>query len=277
MGVHFHSQFRNPLAYPAGYAPGFDPSHPAAVSLVFSSVAQNLNHIDVRLGRRGVITGSPVANIDANMGPVLNFNDTSGNSVAFPNNPTDAPVSGTWGAILKPTSSTAGYSYIFSYGVSTGQGSYVLVQADLFKHHNQSGTIVSSGITLEVGVPYFLALSYSPGLNVSDFYVKNLRTGKLLTASAAAGSAVSGSVSGNIWVGSNERDSGPAGRTAFAAAMFSRAYTPPSAMIQWAADPWSFWYPNPGDNWIAAQAASGLFKITGNPRSLAGFGGGLAA
>lgn len=270
MGVHFLSRYRNPLAYPAGYKPGFDPSHPCAAKTVLSTVHTGANQVNLLNGAVGTITGSLATNIDGRLGPSMDLATSSTNYINFSGFGTAAVGACTMAFILK-FSSAVGYNYILGYGVNPGVHCFF---DDKF--HAGFGFVVdaNSTLTYEVGVPYFVAFSWVAGSPV-EFYVKNLQTGVLKTISAS--SAVSQTpTSGNIYLGTSEWDH-QVTKNFLAATMISRSYTPPSAMHQWCDDPWPFWYPNPGDNWIAAQAASGLFKITGNPRSLAGFGGGLAA
>lgn len=274
MGVHFLTKYRNPLAYPAGYAPGFDPNHVAALNPVFSSVASGANHINILTGTPATVTGTPLHKIKNVMGPTLDFDTSNANYVNFSGFQTTAIPSGTLGMILELTSSIAGYNYIFTYGPVSGgsaTGCLSLIQGNIFKMQNNTGSIISSGVTLEVGVPYFLACCFSDSLAATDFYIKDLKTGQFKTAFLGASNAITAALSGNCDLGTSPRDHQIA-RTSFAAAMFSRSYTPRPAMMQWAADPWSFWYPNPGDNWIAAQSTAFPYWAARNNNFVIGTG-----
>lgn len=274
MGVHFLTQYRNPLAYPAGYAPGFDPNHPCASRAEISAVASGAGYVDLLKGKKGTIAGTILANIRGLIGPSADYNASTSNYVYFTGLHAGAMDEGTFACVFMPIPGS-GYNYMFSYGVTPGFHAYRYNSSAIVLEWGFSSN-VNTGLIPADNVPYFFAASYSVG-NFADAYLTDLRTGKVLTFySATAGTAIT-STSGSFYIGTSEWDfQSPQNRIHSAA--FMRSYTPRAAMLQWAADPWSFWYPNPGDNWIAAQAAAGgLFKITGNPRSLAGFGGGLAA
>lgn len=276
MGVHFLTQYRNPLAFPAGYAPGFDPNHVAAERCILSAIVSNGGAKNILNGVVGTLVTSPTASVHGIMGPCNKFNNATTDAVTFATG-TIANSNITLAAIFTPTT-------LLSRGIlSTGSGNGVHLRTNAsnsnFGVRYYGFVTLDSGFTAAANTPYFYAFTASRDSGAWDHrhVICNLSSGKMYfteiigTAGAAAtdGSSI---MVGNADAASSSYD----GR--IACAMISKKYSSLQSLIAWAADPWSFWYPNPGDNWIAAQAAAGgLFKITGNPRSLAGFGGGLAA
>ena len=54
---------RNPLAYPAGVAPGFDPTHVAAKNTLISGIAVGNTYVNLLTGKTPTISGTPVFNV----------------------------------------------------------------------------------------------------------------------------------------------------------------------------------------------------------------------
>ena len=280
MGVHFLTQYRNPLAYPAGIAPAFDPNHVGAAGGVcrFSAVPFWGNAVDILRGQPGVPTliSPAVKNL---LGPAIdNSNAGSDAGTIFAghstNNDTVATLAGfiywtTNGspAIMFTSSSTA----LAGASLCTGAGA---LPAQLFLQVN-NGTIriVMPSFTFVANRSYFVAISFNAA-NV-NFVTTDLVTGKIETGTAAFSGTLT-APNGTYSIGGAAGLSARATNGFLGPIMFSTAFLSLPALRQWAADPWSFWFPNPGDNYFGISAG-GLFKITGNPMSLAGFGGGLAA
>ena len=112
-------------------------------------------------------------------------------------------------------------------------------------------------------VPYFAAVSANA--STANYLLLRLDNGTLLTGTS--GGAASTAPNGTFVVG-NDFSAGD-GSTAFqTAAMASGVFLSMPALVAWAADPWSFWYP-PGDDglvsligMVAAAAGGGGFPTT---------------
>src|SRR4051812_3687967 len=73
---------RSTLAYPAGTAPGVDPSHPASAGISggqgISVVAMNGNVVDLTTGRKGAIGGTPSTAIFKSwLGPGIDYSHSA--------------------------------------------------------------------------------------------------------------------------------------------------------------------------------------------------------
>ena len=278
MSVHFLTQYRNPLAYPAGYAPGFDPNHVASRGVGpgngFSAVADGRNYVNLVRGDVGTTATLPAAKIYGTVGPAnlhTAINDAlrfSGHSAVTNTSTTMAAIFICWGfpnanglIVCSSVNDTGGGSSGIALNIGTAgalQYAYRWVAAN------------SSGLTVALNVPYFAAASGDA--STINFVLVNLLSGQTLTASISAGGTPQAS-DGTYIVGGNLSQ---APNLSIAAVMHSTKRTGLPELRQWAADPWSFWYPNPGDNWTAAQVG-GLSKLVRYPGRMAGYGGGLAA
>ncbi len=75
--------------------------------------------------------------------------------------------------------------------------------------------------------------------SVINFGLVNLLTGAIVTQSVALGVALGPLLTygiGGTSAGSN-------GGSSISSAMISLTYLPMTRVLEWAADPWSFWYP----------------------------------
>jgi hypothetical protein len=107
------------------------------------------------------------------------------------------------------------------------------------------------GITLVAGNPYFIAASTSSAANVTNAIVLNLNTGKIQTGSTTSSTPNAGN--GGVQILPNT-----AGQSfSMAACMVSGAFLRAPALRQWAANPWSFWYPHKFDLTMMLNAPSG--------------------
>lgn len=279
MGSLLFNPYRNPLSYPAGYATGFDPGHLAAKKTYFSAVSNGTRSM------RNILTGaSPNANTTSSgkvYGPIwacptiANFQHMS-----FDGFPTDTPSQMTQAGIFVNNNPASIQSAWGDGGTSAneytgGMGTVQLTATGEFTWRVRGISSRATGWTIASGVPYFFCASAIKGSGAEDIklLLLDLNTGVLRFGFYGGDNNAVTAPTGTITIGNPNNGQG----WHIAAAMSSRVALSMPEMLQWAQDPWSFWYPNPGDNWIAAAvAAGGLFKITGNPRSLAGFGGGLA-
>lgn len=256
MGASFQLS-RNPLAYPVGCKPGFDASHVAGAQVKFSGVATPGNFIDVGSGGKGTISGTPTTGVHGQLGPVINF--PSGAYATFPGHSAIVYPSITIAAIFSVDSLTT-FQYIFSN--STGGTGLSLIVDTTFKLaiNNWETTRLVSSLAIAAATPYFAVVSQN-GTTSTQFLLMDLRSGKVLVETQAAGLAVPTSLSGSYLV-SAAPNTGSHLLGNVAAAMYSGIYLSLPTMLAWAADPWSFWYPDRNDAWIAAQAAAGLPRFS---------------
>lgn len=106
---------------------------------------------------------------------------------------------------------------------------------NFFLSGNNLTTFVAS-----VNTPYFVAASgFSSG--TLNWVIVNLASGQIVAESHACSAFPATSMGGQNIIGNN---SGQPMLGIVAAAMYSPAYMPLTQLLQWAADPWSFWYPN---------------------------------
>lgn len=246
-GVLPRRRLGSPLAYPAGVAPGFDSSHVAASGTHFSGIAHGTGYVSLTDSQKLTVPGTAPSNsVDGYLGKASNFSGGATNNFwVVPNRPTAIETDITIAAIVKMTVSGASNQGIFcSDSSNTGGVGLRLTAGDNIGIVYTSRNAINSGITLSVNVPYFIAASRTPSDAV--FVVVNLLTGKVQTASvgggastplaAGASSYAIGMYAAQVWNGQ------------IAAVMHSGKFTPLATLLQWAADPWSFWYPQSKPN-----------------------------
>lgn len=223
----------NPLAYPAGATPGIDLSHPAANKLVVSALAQGRSFVNLASGVPLTVSGIGASSVtDGAIGRATYFSGVQTCSIAGPNTVTQNK---TFAAILRPIAPGAGYAGIVNiYDGSGDEGLYL--------HNNGVVCYASSdnnpAMFLANNVPYFIAVSCSG----SNFYyvVRNLNTGAVQTATIT-GSGPFVRPDSFIYVGEDGVNN--ASQSYVAAAAYSNSALSLPQLLQWAADPWSFWYP----------------------------------
>lgn len=239
---------RNPLAYPASTVPGVNPSHRAAQGLRFSGVAAPGGFISLNQGRRGTVAGaSPSFAIDGRIGSGF-FSASGADAVNFTVQSTVNDASATIAAIASFNSVAAGQCLFSSSGTNAGwRLIYNTTQVTM-----TAGSVgdINSGIGLTANTPYLIISSANA--SASNFFVLNLATGKITTASAAG--AAPAAPNGTYQVGNNVFNQPQLGR--IAAVMFSANFMTLTEMRQWALDPWAFWYPCQTERLVAAAAAA---------------------
>ncbi len=226
---------RGPFSYP-GTKPGFDQSHPAAAQCLFSGVAADgPNVINLLTGRQGTKTGATPVNKTLISGRGIDFSGGNDNvNFAFP---TTTFSVATMAAIFTLTGSSANAALVFatnaanSYGIQIG-ASNATIQAVIGA---TAATVVTSPVS---GVPYFVVVSN----NGSPFNAVAVRLDNGILTTAATTTASPSAGDGSLYVGNR----GTATRQLFGAVhalSFSNCLLTPTQLRQWAADPWSFWYP----------------------------------
>jgi hypothetical protein len=114
-----------------------------------------------------------------------------------------------------------------------------------------------------VGRQYFVAASRINGLGFSYVYT-DLTTGQIFATVDSSASTSNPSTSGNFVIGNMTGGTNPGGK--IAAVMYSSSPMSLAALTQWAADPWSFWYPRKLDLSMMLKAPAGginAFSLSG--------------
>lgn len=228
---------RNPLAYPAGRAPGFNPSHVAGSSVRFSGIATAGTFYNLLNGRLGSVSGSVSGGI-GQAGPFIQITSAIP-SVQFTGGYSTVDNTQTLAAVGLMNNLTA---HFFLLNGSDGSNSALQINAS--GHFNgwfQGGaTNIDSGVAMvAAGIPYLLVQSMNTS-NANCMAV-NLNTGQIKIVTVSSGAPSSPSNNGNIDVGSWPGHDSGSGQTF--AAMWSSVFLSVAQLLQWGADPWSFWYP----------------------------------
>lgn len=257
MGVHFHSQFRNPLAYPAGYAPGFDPNHMASKKPMFSGVASAGGFVNILRGQVGVAVNAPVFSLMGHVGSSIEYPGSGATHThTFSGNSTVKAEAHTVAAVTRMSSMPGSTAVIFSSsGGNAGEQLFVTATTGIIKLSGVSGAGgTSPTIGMEANTPQLIIASNSGSGGVSNYLVMNLLTGVIKTDVQTA--STGGNAPDGVYAIGNTTSSPRSLSGRVAAVAFTHSFMSIPELLQWAADPWSFWYPNPGDNWRGAGAAA---------------------
>lgn len=226
---------RGPFAFP-GRKAGVDLTNPASSKLRFSGVASGSNFRSV-YGPVGSVSGSPTASTLPWTGQGAGYATTAQSS--FSGMSTVNDESNTLAAIVFLTTLPAGTTVAVSSSdtITGGVGLSFNSSAALF-YIRWGRTNATSSLTVSTNVPYFIAMS---GDSLSEsFVLRRLDNGVLRTDSTAIGTPTT-APSGTFAVGNNGGSRPLNG--IISAAMMSGTRLSLQQLIQWSADPWSFWYP----------------------------------
>lgn len=201
--------------------------------------------INVITGAVGTVTGTPNNRIDKTIGPT--FSELALNDVVSLPFPT--------GTILKTTPITGAY-ICFSGG--TGNGTWGAMgnntgggfsfgwtnsTTPAFGFYGPAGTTDIGTVARVINTPYFFACSSKD--NVTDQVVVNLATGQVFVSTAAGRTLDTNNTTGTFLMGKLVTAGSGNG---IAAAMFTTGdRLSITQLLQWAENPWSFWYPEDGD------------------------------
>jgi len=233
---------RNQLAFPAGFAPGFDPNHVAAKAMrrgsgLLAVATAKHSWVNLLTGAPGVNNsggGAPMTGIfDGAIGPGTNFTNNGNDYVAWANSST-AEGSATFGLMVRQHTTSAGAD-VMSNSTSTN-GLYFQLSSGVTPMFNFANF---SSITLNIDEAYFLigAAHVTYG---ARYLAMSLTTGKLQTSVDTT--AISyGPPNGTVTIGSPPYNSV---NIDIAAASYTSNFMSMAEMLKWAADPWSLWYPN---------------------------------
>jgi hypothetical protein len=226
---------RSPFAYPAGHAPGFDPTHVAAFGSPLAAVTLSGGLINLLTGQAGSNVSSPVP-VQRSIGPCLTYDTTNYAYTEFSSLFTSNTVATYAGIILLTDTSS------FSCIGSDGNNQFAIYNGNLC-FYIDTGGLLSSNINLSANVPYFVAGSFLTGYG-ANFVAVNLQTGQTQTYFASGPSYVLGATFGAITIGNNRPSyTGQPLNGYLATVMYGTTFLSLSQLLAWAAEPWSFWYP----------------------------------
>lgn len=243
---------RNPLVYPSGAAPGFDPAHVAAQNCPFSGVATNggtFSHVLSRV--KGTEGGTKTTSLYNSLGLVTNYpaGGPGTENTVFPFiSAASAPI--TLAGIFKKTGTPPASTQYLLNNAAVGAVGIGDVNADgtFGGFHETAGTqTVTTGVSYVLERPYFFAMSFS--ITLINWVVVRLDTGQTWSAQVANTTGIIDAGDGTITVGSrsgaNRQLDG-----SVAAAMASNAFMSQQELQTWAGDPWAFWYPRDSLNLV---------------------------
>ena len=239
---------RNPLVYPAGLAPGFNPAHLAVGKTTFSAVAIGTGAINIATGKAGAPTGTNTFGIDARVGPNIVGSSGGVNYILFSSVvPSATDASATMAAIMTSPPSGGSYGGIIAVG-SGGSGPGLTLQGgNLLEWNNWGGSNPSPNIQFPAqGTPIFIAASSNS--TTCNMVMVNAATGQITTATGS-GQAITAHNGDVIWSGSNGLGSNASGG-GNAAIMFSNKYLSMPQLLAWTQAPQNFWYPQTVPNII---------------------------
>lgn len=259
---------RNKFAFPAGIAPGFDAAHPAAGGkLVLSAVAAGNTFVSPYNGAAGTINSTPSALLSQS-GPQVSFASAAAGAISF----TTASVQiSTVAAVFTFASNQTNNGFIFQ---SAGLGIGITAPSTL---RVLSGTnTLLNGPTLSVGHTYFIAVS-ALSATVVDYVLVDLGTGSIQSGSSSTATvlALSGTT---VYIGNSSAFNRNLTGSIGAVAVIAGSYIGLPGLLQWAQDPWSFWYPNARrtvDQFFVGassglvytlSAAEGIYSLSGKPQ-----------
>jgi hypothetical protein len=244
---------RRGLAYPAGFAPGFDPSHVAAgAGPFFSAIAVSGSGGFINLTNGAAPSGfggtKPTARIDT-IGPVQVTTGIYNEGVKFSGYPASTSYkSMTMAAIIRPTTINQAGNILDTSdqiaGVLGGVGLGHSATGFLQVEPGIGTTKVSSVVQLTANHTYFVAASFLPGTSVPiNFISVDLGTGQILTDNTTWTPGAALLINSTIMFGQGNLPKSIKGRTA--SGMVGIVFLSIPQLLVWAADPWSFWYPSP--------------------------------
>jgi hypothetical protein len=247
MGLILPFRSKNPLVFPAT-APGINWAHPAAQGFIrYSGVALNGDFISLMNGSAGTVTASPTALINSALGPAVKFSGTT-DAVTVPvSTATDTTL--TIGCIfVANTSNSAGV--LFTTDSQRGTNTIRLTLNSLGIEVNTNSAVdFPTGVSVTIGVPYFLAVTLINDIvsSMPRFVLKRLDTGQVITFPVSSPSAIIMAPSAGIAsIGTGVRSNLVSGAS-IAAVCWTTALLSTPQLLQWSNDPWSFWYPQKTD------------------------------
>lgn len=226
----------------------FNPAHFMARGITktngFSGVAVNGNIFDLQGARPATIAGAPTAKSYSAIGPTVDYTGGTDES-QFTGRSTAVNNNNTFGLIFQLDSLNGGAGVLFAQSFNGGNPLLVTGVAYGASGASLNAIIATSLVSLGsytflTGVPYFVATSYST-TNYSTVILR-LDTGQLLTFTGTGTFTAPASADGSYCIGNVTAFGAAQIGGGIAAAMFSPALHGVADLVQWAQDPWSFWY-----------------------------------
>lgn len=249
---------RRGLSYPSTLLPGFDPKHPASSKLRYSGVASNAAFRGLGAGNPTPVfvgSGNFTSAMDGIIGPSLGCGSSVSNSnqmqvPGLGGTPTQATI-----ACIARFSNFSTYNGIFGDSFSDDVCSlFVDATAKLMMRAGTTNTIASN-LSMSVGVPYFCVASINQSSNI-NFLLLRLDNGEVQTQSVGGVNVTMAASTAAYLVGNWPFVSlGMTGN--LATVMYNHAYLSIPQLLQWAQDPWGFWYPNSAELALFATPTSG--------------------
>lgn len=260
---------RNRLAFPCGLVPGFDPSHSASRNCRFSVVNIGSGAVNLLNGKPGVVTNF-AQTIDGIIGPAQ-ISTTSGGSqcfYTFSGGPTAPETQITFACIIRAGAPLFNSTILANNEVGAfNAGAYFHSNNLNWEMDVPPSGLGSANFVLTQGVPYFLGGSIDNSGNYTTIAVR-MDTGQVVFTSSgvAAHGIAATATTGHFYVGSFE-NAGSGFLGSIAAAMYSGCFLSLPQWQQWAADPWSFWYPDVDASYV------GIITVAPPPSNIAPIAG----
>jgi hypothetical protein len=227
----------NAFSFPGGN-PGFDPSHIAAKNVWVSVVSAGGNLVNLLKAGVPTVAGSPTGVMDGAIGRATNFNTTT-SAITVPSYTTTPPAV-TFAGIFR-TGTLATFNPVLATGSNTaGFALYLSRSGQVAIDCYGGGTVYGPAGSLANNTPYFIAGSFNLTTLVGNFVVVNLLTGAIKPYTSTINPTPVNTYNGSFNIGSF---GGNNAGSSIAAAMHSTQFLSLRELLQWAQDPWSFWYP----------------------------------
>lgn len=257
---------RNPLAFPGGRNPGFDPAHIASANLRYSAIAAGKNCLQIAptLATGTTSVGGNI--INGTIGPVLNTTGTFQSATLPGSTPAVADTAITLAAIAMFTSATGNQACVLaSTGTSNTAAFFlnVIATTGVFSFSGFSTSPSNSfGVnigTLSVNVPYFLvgSISVASGILSINGLLVNLLSGEV--KSLIGTRTVNAFIPSGVFQVMNNGNN-PSWQ--LAASMCSATFLSLPQLLQWAKSPWDFWYPPTVENLLFSSLRASIAAIS---------------
>ena len=260
----------NVFSYPAGFAPGYDQTHPASTQkLRMSCVAlavKQLQQIYPNYGAAASIAANSQFGIDAYVGPcilpwvysecrfVKAVQDTTGTFAAILMGPSTYSLGGAGNSSLLSDTQFASGGVRLDYDGTTGNLMGLGGTTSPFQW------VPANAINIPLRQPFFLAFCYREN-GPACFVLRNLLTGALRAEPSSANNTTLGSTaSAMAYCLGGSRFNAEGGDEKFNCAMFSGDYLGLETLVKWSEDPWAFWYPR-GSRTRRQKGGAIIFQI----------------
>jgi hypothetical protein len=234
--------FRRGLSYPGDkLRPRFDPRHPASVGITPShgicAAVIGSGFMNLITGLGGTNVGAPAQITRPLLGPCFNYN-SSARYTQFTGMQAVADTAWTMASIFISTNANGGICGSSTVHTALG-GVSMYNNAGAFAFANGTNGN-GTGITITANIPYLIIATGTSTNGSMNYAQTRLDTGAVVTSLNQSSGAQTASA-GIYEVGDNANQGASIGPVA--AFMYAPARISVAAMVQWAQDPWSFWYP----------------------------------